>query len=449
MKSRRRIGERQWRGAFCAAAIAVLANGCDQIANPVPLLFQPDTRVFKGIVASDEPRATLIGESILNGGGTAGDAAAAVALALAVTYPAAAGLGGGGACLAYDPTSNEAQSVDFMPRRANAGGPVAIPGFTRGIGAVHGRYGRMPIGQVIAPAENLARFGHQASRAFVRRLEAAQDPELSRNWRTPNLAPLAIGRTYVQPDLAGTLEVVRVRGFASLHVGPGARAVAEALNGVGGQIAVEELRDFSAEWKKADSLITGDVTIHVGGAGLMGAQATLANWRNYVASGAYEDASAANKSAALRRGAVLGPGGEKGGSTSFVVADRSGLVIGCVLTLGQEFGLRRLVGELGFVAATPADDGGSSAFIVVSHILKRTFAVGAASGPGAPAALLSTFTPMWLEGKHVDYTIAERPVAGDARVNIVFCPNSIPSSADICYPATDPRGFGLAVGGVK
>jgi gamma-glutamyltranspeptidase/glutathione hydrolase len=448
MEIRRRIGERQWRGAFGAAAIAAVVGACDWISPAVPLRFQPDTKVFRGVVASDEPRASLIGESILNGGGTAGDAAAAVALALAVTYPAAAGLGGGGACLAYDPTSNEAQSVDFLPRRANGGGPIAVPGFTRGIGAVHGRYGRMPIGQVIAPAENLARFGNQASRAFVRRLEAAQDPELSRNWRTANLAPLAIGRNYTQPDLAGTLEVVRVKGFASLHVGPGGRAVAEALNAAGGRIEADELRDFSAEWKKADSLITGDVTIHVGGGGLLGAPTVLANWRALIASGAYDNASTANKPVVLR-GTVPGAGGEKGGTTSFIVADRSGLVIGCVLTLGQEFGSRRLVGDLGFVAATPPEEGGTAAFIVVSQVLKRTFAVGAASGPGAPAALLSTFAPMWIEGKHVDYTIAERPVAGDARVNIVFCPNSIPSSAEICYPATDPRGFGLALGGVK
>lgn len=441
--------ERQWQGSVFVAILLVGLAGCGVTQPSVPARFLTETKAFRGVVATDEPRATQIGETILNGGGTAGDAAAAVALALAVTYPAAAGIGGGGACIAYEPATGEAQAVDFLPKRPPGGGEIAMPGFARGIGAVHGRYGRMPIGQVIAPAENLARFGNQASRAFMQRLEAARDPELAGHWQTVHLAPVVLGRTYVQPDLANTLAMLRVRGFGSLNIGPGARALAETLGAAGGKITPEDLRDLGAEWKKAQGLVTGDVTIHVAGGTLLGGPDVLANWRNLIANDAYDKASAANKQATLQRGAVAGAGGERGGSTSFIVADRFGLMIGCVLTMGQEFGTRRMLHQHGFLAATPADDGGMAAFVLVAHVLKRAFAVGAASGPGSAAGLMTTFAPMWVDARHVDWAIANRPVAGDARVNIVFCPNSIPSSAEICYPATDPRGHGFAVGGVK
>ena len=68
---------------------------------------------FLGGVATDEPRATLVGRDILSSGGTAADAAVAVSMALSVTLPSSASLGAGGVCVVHDSKSNTTESLDF------------------------------------------------------------------------------------------------------------------------------------------------------------------------------------------------------------------------------------------------------------------------------------------------------------------------------------------------
>ena len=125
---------------------------------------------FLGGVVADEPRAALVAREVLSRGGNAADAAVALGFALAVTLPSRAGLGGGGACLAYSPAANsvnggvpEAIAVHAAGARARRGGrrtgPAAVPMLARGLFALHARYGRRPFETLIAPAEQMARFG--------------------------------------------------------------------------------------------------------------------------------------------------------------------------------------------------------------------------------------------------------------------------------------------------
>ena len=126
-----------------------------------------EARPLQGAVIADEPRAALIGRDILLRGGSAADAAVATYFAMAVTLPSVATLGGGGVCLAYDGQLNRAEVVDFVARSPGGRGIAAVPGNARGFFALHAKYGRLRWEQVLAPAEGLARFGVDTSRALA------------------------------------------------------------------------------------------------------------------------------------------------------------------------------------------------------------------------------------------------------------------------------------------
>src|SRR4051812_41133084 len=141
---------------------------------------------FIGAAVADEPRAALAGREVLSLGGTAGDAAVAMGFMLAVTLPSRAGLGGGGACIAYNPSRNgpgagNAEAIVFTPSAPatsvpGTDRPAALPMMARGLFALHARYGKRPFEGLITPAEQAARFGVPASRALVRDLAVVAGP---------------------------------------------------------------------------------------------------------------------------------------------------------------------------------------------------------------------------------------------------------------------------------
>src|SRR3970282_955203 len=115
-----------------------------------------------GGVATDEPRAALVGREILSAGGTAADAAGGVSVAVSGAVASLAGLRGGGVCAFHDVRSKRTEplaSQATTPGRMSptAVYPVAVPGFIRGIGALNAKYGRLQWAQLVTPAEQLAR----------------------------------------------------------------------------------------------------------------------------------------------------------------------------------------------------------------------------------------------------------------------------------------------------
>lgn len=135
------------------------------------------TRATRWMVASADQLATQAGLSVLAQGGNAVDAAIATNAAIAVTGPHMCGLGGDLFAIVHD--SGNVHVLDasgFAPQGAAGGGTiefrhdiraVTVPGCVDGWWALHQRFGRLPLAQVLAPAIALADSGFPASPLLV------------------------------------------------------------------------------------------------------------------------------------------------------------------------------------------------------------------------------------------------------------------------------------------
>jgi gamma-glutamyltranspeptidase / glutathione hydrolase len=464
-----------------AATLTLLASaGCSPPRPPVGVEgFLPD---FLGAAIADEPRAAIAGRDVLSAGGSAADAAVAVYFMLAVTYPSAAGLGGGGACVVYNGEKKQTDSIEFLPRVPANGGPLALPGNVRGMAALHARHGRLRWETLLSAAELTARTGHPTSRAFARRIEAnrnllAADPRLAERFGRREGDPLA------QPELAGLLGQLRVRGGGDFYVGEAAKAVMADFVALGGTASADELRVAPVNIATPISFPVGN---HVGllPPGPVGGERFQRLWRTLTDS-AYRRTAAEQQPKLLAdavAAAYVDLGGPLGvgerGSTGFVVTEADGSAVACALTMHRDFGARRIGRQTGILFAAPPtpDANGApylSPFLVVNINTRQVFFAGSPAGAGAGLPALAAVAADAIVGEvPLDKAVASPRLvaAGPAighepgfppgsfpqsegrqvtelpslgRVNVVYCYDGLRRNPKSCSFATDARGFGL------
>ena len=480
------IGKRAIGAILPARALAVLlgvalaTSGCSTLGSMADRL-SPSSRApegtagfipgFLGGVVADEPQAALAARSVLSAGGTAADAAVAAGLTLAVTLPSRAGLGAGGACLAFAPAApgQVAEAVLFQAPPGGGGGdrPAAAPMLARGLFALHTRYGKRPFEALVAPAEQMARFGAPVSRAFARDLAVvagplAGDPEAASIF-LPGGRPPAEGDILVQPDLAGTLGQIRIAGVGDLHQGALARRLVESSARAGGGITPQALRAALPSYAPAPRLTLGGGAIVAvlptdGGVAAGAALRTL--WANPQAMDAAA-AQAAGVAASWRQGAFGGnaqaavdSAGAPGArlpplpaTTGFATVDRQGNAVACVVSMNNLFGTGRVAPQTGMVlAASPGWMPPAMLSAALAYTATNTTSFRAAvTGTGQEGAALATAAALQQSGAALRALPA--PVPEPGRANVLLCPQGLPEVPAACSWAADPRGSGLAVGG--
>ncbi len=386
---------------------------------------------FGGIVAADEPNAVVVGREVLGNGGRAADAAVAMYFTLAVTYPSRAGLDGGGACVIFDQATKESQALVFLPQVAGSGGVVPIG--PRAMAALHARYGKVRWELLVSPAETLARFGHDMSRALAQDFAASGSILLESDEGRRIFAPgdrVAPGQLILQPELAGVLSGIRQQGAGYMHAGAFVQRFAEASAAAGLPVTAEALRAGVPTYVtpvelEIDSLYAW-FTPPPAANGLL-----AADLYSMAAEAGFDDADPgeslhlfieASAQAFADRAGWLGPGGqstisadqlldnpksldpnrhrpttalqpqptqvvEPSGGTGFVVGDQFGNGVACSLTMNGLFGSQRMAPGTGMVLAAPPPGGLviSPVAVLVASRAGRLY-LGAAGGDGAAAA---------------------------------------------------------------
>jgi gamma-glutamyltranspeptidase/glutathione hydrolase len=468
-------------------AILLAASGCstiDSAADTVTGASRPSNGQpgfisgFLGGVVADEPQAALVARDVLSAGGTAADAAVALGFALAVTLPSRAGLGGGGACLVYGaggagPGKGTPEAVMFVPpapaHPGAADRPAAVPMLARGLFALHARYGNRQFESLLGPAEQLARYGVPASRAFVRDLSVVAGPLSAdpgaRAVFFPGGRPVAEGAQLVQPGLGGMLAQLRVTGVGNLYQGSLAHVLVDAGRDAGAGLALDDLRT-------AIPKVVPPLTLDLGGTtvaflpppadGGLAAEAAFQVLRHSPAALPAAGERALAAAARWRQGgadatAILATATLPSGtlpalpaSTTFATLDRKGNAVVCALTMNNLFGTGRVAAGTGMLlAASPAAQPPALLAAAIAYAPRQgafRAAVGGSGQAGAPLATAAALAEALADTGATAHPMPV-PVPDPGRANVIECVQGLPGDSARCGWAADPRGAGLALGG--
>ncbi len=425
---------------------------------------------FLGGVVADEPLAALTARNVLAAGGNAADAAVAAALTMTVTYPSRAGLGGGGACLAYSPKRGNGAAPEAIVFPVTAGvaagtadRPAGVPLMARGLYLLQARHGSAPFEVLLKPAEDLARGGVSASRAFVQDLKVVAGPlrgdPVAAAIFLPGGQPLAEGQAMIQQDLASTLAQLRTAGVGDLYQGVLARQFAQAAQDAGGGIVLDDLRASLPRALPTLGVSVGSTDMGYF-APVDGGLAAAVAFRALQANPAALDSAGRlglGAASRLRReggdaAAILAAWSQPApslpalpASAGLAVLDRDGDAVVCNFTMNNLFGTGRIAGRTGvLLAASPRRMPPAllSAGMVVNPNLKAFHAMASGTGQeGAPLAAAAALSQAVRSGQPMP---AQVPDPG--RANAVVCGRYLPGSENSCNWAVDPRSFGIAVG---
>ncbi|MFD8021315.1 gamma-glutamyltransferase [Streptomyces lavendulae] len=241
--------------ALVALAGALVSTGA--AAPPQDTAAPPKVPVaagYGGAVASVDADASAAGIAVLRAGGNAVDAAVATAAALGVTEPYSAGIGGGGYFVYYDAASRRVHTIDgreTAPASATAtlfqengvpipfeqgqtsGRSVGVPGTPATWKSALDAWGTRPLGQLLRPAEKLARDGFTVDATFRAQTELNQDrfkdfPDTRKLFLPGGQLPV-VGSTFKNPDLAATYAELARKGAGALYRGPLAQDIVRAV----------------------------------------------------------------------------------------------------------------------------------------------------------------------------------------------------------------------------
>ena len=278
---------RHYSGALALVAAAFLSSGIaasaiaqgngDRYVGPsfatrAPVIAQ------NGMAATMQPLASQIAIDVLKKGGSAMDAAIAANAALGLMEPVSSGIGGDLFAIVWDPKTKRLHGYngsgrsprgrsyadmqrklagrDYVPGYGSLS--VTVPGTVDAWYAMHGRFGKLPMPELLAPAIAYARDGFPVTqyisalwRANMVSLSSSPDVEEFENAQKTYLingAPPVQGQVFKNPDLAKSYQALAQGGRDAFYKGQLARSMDSYFRRIGGDLRYVDFAEHRGEW---------------------------------------------------------------------------------------------------------------------------------------------------------------------------------------------------------
>jgi gamma-glutamyltranspeptidase/glutathione hydrolase len=281
------------KGAALAMTLATVTAAHAQISrgdrySGVPWATRSPVLAQHGIACTEQPLASQIAIDILKKGGSAVDAAIAANAAIGLMQPVLNGIGGDLFAIVWDPKTHKLYGYNGSGRSpmgrdlakmtsevraawTKAGEPakphvppfgslpVTVPGTVDAWFALHGKFGRLPMKEDLAPAiayanngfpvtQLIAQYwkanmaGFEKSKALIEEFDNARATYLV-NGHAP-----AEGEIFRNPDLAHTLSLIAKEGRDVFYKATIAHTIDQYFRRIGGDLRYEDFARHHGEW---------------------------------------------------------------------------------------------------------------------------------------------------------------------------------------------------------
>jgi gamma-glutamyltranspeptidase/glutathione hydrolase len=227
----------------------------------------------RNVVATSHPLAATAGLQMLAKGGNAVDAVVAAAAAIAIAEPCSNGLGSDAFCILWDGqqlhglnasgTAPAAWTADYHRRKHGAEikaiplrgwDTVTIPGAVSAWTALSRRFGKLPFGDLLAPAIDIAERGYAVTEVVQEKwhlasqvADIASQPGFAEMFLPHGRAP-AVGELFRMPGAARALRAIAATQGEAFYRGEIAEAIVAQGQAQGAAHTLADFAGYAPEW---------------------------------------------------------------------------------------------------------------------------------------------------------------------------------------------------------
>ncbi len=255
--------------SFIALFLTIAADAQDRLTGET-FTTRSEILARNGMAATSQPLATQVALDILKRGGSAMDAAIAANAVLGLVEPASCGIGGDIFAIIWDAKEEKlygfngsgwapkSLTIDYFMERElkyvplHGPLPVSVPGCVDGWFAMHQKFGKLPMAELLQPAINYGREGFPVSEVIA--FEMADNykgmeglPGFSATY-LPNGRPPKKGEVFKNPALSNTYEMIAKGGRDAFYKGDIARTIDNFMKKHGGFLSYQDLASHTSNW---------------------------------------------------------------------------------------------------------------------------------------------------------------------------------------------------------